>query len=49
MLLLFIIYSPGGHLGNVTWTIFLFPIPTDVPHKVCFGFDWPWGFKGEDV
>ena len=41
--------SPGGHLGNVTYTIytnFIFPFPRML--HVKFGFDWPRGFR-EDV
>ena len=33
----FAIYSLGGHLGHVTWTIhknFGSPLPWDAPHKV---------------
>ena len=26
---------------------FSFPLPKEAPHK--FGFDWPSGFRGEDV
>ena len=46
----FTIYGHGGHLGHVTWTIcinFLFPLPRMLQLK--FGFDWPSGFRGEDV
>ena len=46
----FAIYSHGGHLGNVTLTIyidFLSPFPRMLHMK--FGFDWPSGFWGEDV
>ena len=44
------IYSYGGHLGHVTLTIyinFLSPFPRMLHMK--FGFDWPSGFRGEDV
>ena len=27
----FTIHGRGGHLGNVTWTIF--PLPKEAPHK----------------
>ena len=29
----------------------LFPLPEDAPYKshIKFGFDWPSGFRGEDV
>ena len=44
------ICSHGGHLGHVTLTIytyFHFPFLTMLHMK--FGFDWPSGFRGEDV
>ena len=50
LLKVFTIYSHGGHLGHVTWTIyinFLSPFPRMLQLK--FGFDWPSGFRGEDV
>ena len=37
------IYSPGGHLGHVTWTISL--IQRMLHMK--FGFDWPRHFRGD--
>ena len=46
----FTIYRHGGHLGHVTWTIyinFLPPLPRRL--RIKFGFDWPSGFRGEDV
>ena len=46
----FIIYGHGGHLGHVTWTIYTnlrSPFPRRLHIK--FGFDWPSGFRGEDV
>ena len=46
----FTIYGHGGHLDQVTWTIFKnfpSPFPMRLPKK--FGFDWPCGFGGEDV
>ena len=46
----FSIYSNGSHLGHVTLTIyikFLSPFPRMLHMK--FGFDWPNGFRGEDV
>ena len=46
----FTIYERGGHIGHVTWTIytnFCFPFPRRLHIK--FGFDWPSGFRGEDV
>ena len=33
----FTIYRCGGHLGHVTWTIYIklwFPIPKEAPHKI---------------
>ena len=44
------IYGYGGHLGHVTWTIYInlcssFPMRLNLK----FGFDWPSGFSGEDV
>ena len=46
----FTIFEHGGHLGHVTWTIcikFRSPFPRRLHIK--FGFDWPSGFRGEDV
>ena len=46
----FSIYGHGGHLGHVTWTIYinlLSPLPRRLHIK--FGFDWPGGFRGEDI
>ena len=46
----FTIYGHGGHLGIVTWTIytkFCSPFPRRLHIK--FSFDWPSGFRGEDV
>ena len=46
----FTIYGHGGHLCHVTWTIytnFRSPFPRGLHLK--FGFDWPSGFRGEDV
>ena len=46
----FAIYSHGGHLGHVTWTIninFRFPFLSMLHME--FGFDWPSGFRGEDL
>ena len=39
------IYGRGGHLGQVTWTIYInlgSPIPSRLHIK--FGSDWPSGF-----
>ena len=46
----FTIYRHGSHLGHVTWNIyinFLSPLPRRLHIK--FGFDWPSGFRGEDI
>ena len=46
----FAIYSHGGHLGHVTLAIyinFLSPFLTMLHMK--FGFDWPRGFRGEEL
>ena len=44
----FTIYGHGGHLGHVTWIIY---IHIGYPHPMLhikFSFDWPSGFR-EDV
>ena len=46
----FTIYGRGGHLGHVTWTIYiniLEPFPRRLHMK--FGFDWSSGFREEDL
>ena len=46
----FTIYGHGGHLGHVTWTIyinFLSPFPRRLQMK--FGFDLPSVFREEDL
>ena len=46
----FIIYRRGGHLGHVTWTIYIkfcSPFPRRLHIKFCF--DRPSGFRGKDV
>ena len=46
----FTINGHGGHLGHVTWTIYInfrSPFPEKVHMK--FGIDWPSGFREEDV
>ena len=46
----FTIYGHGGHLGHVTmsnYTNFGSPFPRRLHIK--FGFDWPSGFRVEDV
>ena len=46
----FTIYGRGGHLGHVTWTIYInFGSPYPRRLRIKFGFDWPSGFGGEDV
>ena len=46
----FTIYWHGGHLGHVTWTIYInFRSPFPRRLHIKFGFDWPSGFRGEDV
>ena len=46
----FTIYGHGGHLGHVTWTIYInFRSPFPRRLHIKFGFDWPSGFRGEDV
>ena len=46
----FAIYGHGGHLGHVTWTIYInFRSPFLRRLHLKFGFDWPSGFRGEDV
>ena len=46
----FTIYGCGGHLGHVTWTIYInFRSPFPRRLHIKFGFDWPSGFRGEDV
>ena len=44
------LYGHGGHLGHVTWTIYInFRSPFSRRLHIKFGFDWPSGFRGEDV
>ena len=46
----FIIYEQGGHLGHVTQmprTNMRFPFPKRL--HIIFGFDWPSGFREEDL
>ena len=46
--IVFTLYGHGGHLGNVTWTIYInfrFPFPRRLHMKL--GFDWPSGFREE--
>ena len=49
-LVFFTIYGHGGHLGHVTWisrSNFLHPYPWMLHIK--FHFDWPSGFRDEDL
>ena len=40
----------GGRLGHVTWTVYTdFRSPFPRRLHIKFGFDWPSGFRGEDV
>ena len=49
-LMVFAIYSHGGHLGHVTWTIYkIFRSPFQRMLHMKFSFDWPSGFTGEDL
>ena len=46
----FTIYGHGGHLGHVTWTIYInlcSPFPRRLHIK--FRVDWPRDFREEDV
>ena len=46
----FAICGHGGNLGHVTWTIYInFRSPFPRRLHIKFGFDWPSGFRGEDV
>ena len=46
----FTIYGPGGHLGHVTWTIYVnFRSPFPRRLHIKFGFDWQSGIRREDV
>ena len=46
----FTIYGHGGHLGHVSWTIYInFRSPFPRRFHIKFGFDWPSSFRGEDV
>ena len=44
------IYGHGGHLGHVTLIIYIYidSLILQMLH-MKFGFDWPSGFRGEDV
>ena len=46
----FYIYGHGGHLGHVTWIIYIhIGYPLLYMLHIKFGFDWPIGFRGEYV
>ena len=46
----FTIYGHGGHLGHVTWTIYIiFRSPFPRRLHIKFGFDWSSSFRGEDL
>ena len=46
----FLPYMHGGHLGHVTWIIYIhIGYPFLLMLHIKFGFDWPSGFRGEDV
>ena len=48
--MVFIIYGHGGHLGHVTRTIWInFRSPILRSLRMKFEFNWPSGFRGEDV
>ena len=48
--MVFTIYGHGGHLGHVTWTIYInFRFGSLRMLYMKFGFDWPMGFRGEDL
>ena len=43
-------YGHGGHLGHETWTIYIhIDYPFLLMLHIKFGFDWPSGFRGDDV
>ena len=43
-------YGHGGHLGHVTWISYIH-IGSHflLMLHIKFGFDWPSGFRGDDV
>ena len=46
----FTIYRRGGHIGHVTRTPSInFRSPYPMRLHIKFDFDWPSGFRGEDV
>ena len=50
ILKVFAIYSPDSHLGHVTLTIYTnIHCPVLMILHIKFGFDWPSGFRADDV
>ena len=46
----FTIYGHGGHLGHVTWIFYIhISYPFLLMLHIKFGFDWPSGFRREDI
>ena len=46
----FTTYRHGSHLGHVTWTIYInIRSPYIRRLHIKFGFDWPSGFREEDL
>ena len=46
----FTIYGHGGHLGHVTWIFYIhIGSPCLQMLHIKFGFDWPSGFRKEDL
>ena len=46
----FIIYGHCGHLGHVTWIIYIYiDYPFLLMLHIKFGLDWPSGFRGDDA
>ena len=46
----FTIYGHGGHLGYVTLIIYIhIGYPFLLMLHIKFGFNWPSGFRGDDV
>ena len=44
------IWASGGHLSHVTWISYLhIGSPFLLMLHIKFGFDWPSGFRGDDV
>ena len=45
-----ILYGHGGHLGHVTLIIYIYiGYPFLLMLHIKFGFNWPSGFRGDDV